>query len=329
MKQFNSNVFVLGAAACVLLAAQPVLAQLTQVTDVKLSPIEGGVSVILRTGTGDRPQVFTTKKDKSLVADVINVQLRLPKGDNFRQENPAPGIALIEVKQLDTNSIRVTVTGIDDTPSNQPVVQKDNNFTLGFTTTTNSTASATTNPTDKVSAAPATTNPTDKVPVAPATTTEYKPDETGKRPDVLVPNPQVTIDGKIAQAAGPNQPYNQAPPFLPRAVAPPVGDITQANIDTSPTAIDLGTQERVPRLVLRDAPVREVLSLLARAAGLNLAYVGGEGEKKEGANSSQTISLDIENEPVQDVFNYVLRLSGLEANRTGRTIFVGTKLPNS
>jgi type IV pilus assembly protein PilQ len=32
---------------------------------------------------------------------------------------------------------------------------------------------------------------------------------------------------------------------------------------------------------------------------------------------------------VQDVFNYVLRLSGLEANRSNRTIFVGAKLPNS
>ena len=32
---------------------------------------------------------------------------------------------------------------------------------------------------------------------------------------------------------------------------------------------------------------------------------------------------------MQDVFNYVLRLSGLEANRSGTTIFVGTKLPNS
>ncbi|MFM7365862.1 MAG: AMIN domain-containing protein [Cuspidothrix sp.] len=321
MKQFNNNVFVSGAAACVLLAAQPVLAQVTQVSDVKLSPIEGGVSVILRTTAGERPQVFTTKKDKTLVADVINAQLRLPKGDNFRQENPAPGIALIEVKQLDTNSVRVTVTGIDDVPSNQPVVQKDNNFTLGFTTTTNSTASAT-------------TNPTDKLPVVPATTS-------GKRPDVLVPNPQVTIDGKIAQAPEPNQPYNQAPPFLPRAVAPPVGDITQSNIDTSPTAIDLGTQERVPRLVLRDAPVREVLSLLARAAGLNLAYVGQGGDDKASSTSTQNqgdtdkpityekISIDIENEPVQDVFNYVLRLSGLEANRSGRTIFVGTKLPNT
>ncbi|MEB3149198.1 MAG: secretin and TonB N-terminal domain-containing protein, partial [Sphaerospermopsis sp.] len=159
----------------------------------------------------------------------------------------------------------------------------------------------------------------------------------------LVPNPEITIDGKKAQPAGPNQPYNLAPPFLPRAVAPPVGDITQSNIDTSPTAIDLGTQERVPRLVLRDAPVREVLSLLARAAGLNLAYVGKGGDDKASSTSTSTenvgdtdkpityekISIDIENESVQDVFNYVLRLSGLEANRSGRTIFVGTKLPNT
>jgi type IV pilus assembly protein PilQ len=333
VKQLHNSVFGSSAAAFVLLAAQPVLAKITQITDVKLSPIAGGVSVILKTAAGDRPQVFTTKKDKSLVADVINAQLRLPKGNNFLQKNPAPGIASIEVKQLDANSIRVTVTGIDDAPSNQPVMGKDNNITLGFTATTNSTASTATKPTEKVSAAPATTKPTEKVAVTPATTSEYKPDEPAKQPDVLVPNPQVTIDGKITQTPNPGQAYKQSPVFLPKAVAPPVGDITQSNIDTSPVVIDLGTKERVRRLVLRDAPVREVLSLLARAAGLNLAYIGGEAEKPQDAENvtktSQKISLDIENEPVQDVFNYVLRLSGLEANRSGRTIFVGTQLPNS
>ncbi|MFM6745519.1 MAG: secretin and TonB N-terminal domain-containing protein, partial [Dolichospermum sp.] len=78
-----------------------------------------------------------------------------------------------------------------------------------------------------------------------------------------------------------------------------------------------------------------------RAAGLNLAYVGQGGDDKASSTSTQNqgdtdkpityekISIDIENEPVQDVFNYVLRLSGLEANRSGRTIFVGTKLPNT
>jgi len=320
VKQLHNSVFGSSAAAFVLLAAQPVLAKITQITDVKLSPIAGGISVVLKTAAGDRPQVFTTKKDKSLVADVINAQLRLPKGNNFLQKNPAPGIATIEVKQLDANSIRVTVTGIDDAPSNQPVMRKDNNITLGFTATTNSTASTATKPTEKVA-------------VTPATTSEYKPDEPAKQPDVLVPNPQVTIDGKITQTPNPGQAYKQSPLFLPKAVAPPVGDITQSNIDTSPVVIDLGTKERVRRLVLRDAPVREVLSLLTRAAGLNLAYIGGEAEKPQDAENvtktSQKISLDIENEPVQDVFNYVLRLSGLEANRSGRTIFVGTQLPNS
>jgi len=330
VKQFYNGVFVSGATACVLLAAQPVLAELTRVTDVQLNPIPGGLSVILKTIAGNRPQLFTTKKDKSLVTDVINAQLRLPKGSYFRQEKPAPGIAVIEVKQLNANSIRVTVTGIDTVPNNQPLVGQNNNIILGFTTTANSTVSTDARPVEKVSD---NTNSVEKLPVLPATTLESKSGESIKRPDVLIPNPEVIIDGKIAEPAGPNQPYNQAPPFLPRAVAPPVGDITQSTIDTSPSAIDLGTQERVPRLVLRDAPVREVLSLLARAANLNVVYIGGEAEKTPGAEgatkTSQTISLDIENEPVQDVFNYVLRLSGLEANRTGRTIFVGAKLPNS
>jgi type IV pilus assembly protein PilQ len=87
-------------------------------------------------------------------------------------------------------------------------------------------------------------------------------------------------------------------------------------------------------LVLREAPVREVLALLARAAGLNLAFSAATptGQPNQPADPNTTaegprISLDIENESVQDVFNYVLRLSGLQANRDGRTIFVGTSCP--
>jgi type IV pilus assembly protein PilQ len=319
VKQVHGNVLISSATACVLLAAQPTLAQTSQINDVQLNPTDGGISVILKTSAGDRPQVFTTKRDKALVADIINTQLRLPQGKSFRQENPAPGIASVEVNQLDANSVRVTVTGSDNAPTSKPVDRKDNGITLSFTSSTDTTAAAPTTPKTETTAS--------------STTPAATPAEPGKKPDVLVPNPEISIDGQPAKSAGPNQPYNQAPPFLPRAVAPPVGDITQANIDTSPTNIDLGTQERVPRLVLREAPVREVLSLLARAAGLNVAYIGGEGAApaggQPGGTTSQTISLDIENEPVQDVFNYVLRLSGLEANRSGRTIFVGAKLPNS
>ncbi|MEH2089236.1 AMIN domain-containing protein [Nostoc sp.] len=324
MKQLHGNSFILGTAAFVFLAAQPVWAQISQVTDVKLNPVNGGISVALKTSSGSRPQVFTTKRGKALVADVINTQLRLPQGNSFRQDNPAPGIASVEVSQLDANSVRVTVTGSNDAPGSQPVMRSPNGITLSFSPSTGTTASAPT---------PTAPTPTAPTSTAPPVTTPAQP---GQNPGVLVPNPEVTIDGQPAQAAGPGQPLSQAPPFLPRAVAPPVGDIAISATDASPSTVDLATQERVPRLVLRDAPVREVLSLLARAAGLNLAYVGGEqgggGQAGGGANApavSQTISLDIENEPVQDVFNYVLRLSGLEANRSGRTVFVGAKLPNA
>jgi type IV pilus assembly protein PilQ len=115
---------------------------------------------------------------------------------------------------------------------------------------------------------------------------------------------------------------------LPRAVAPPLGDIAISNINASASIIDLGTAARVPRLVLRDAPVREVLALLGRAAGLNVAFTGG-GAAPGGApaGAEQTISLDLENESVQNAFNYVLQISGLQANRVGTTILVGSQLP--
>jgi type IV pilus assembly protein PilQ len=307
VKQLHGNSFILGAAAFVFLAAQPVSAQTSEITDVQLNPVDGGINVVLKTSSGSRPQVFTTKRGKSLVADIINTQLRLPQGNSFRQDNPAPGITSVVINQLDTNSIRVTVTGESGVPNTQPVKRGGSGITLSYSPGTEVAAGA-------------------PIPSAPAASTP-------SQPAPLVPNPQVSVDGTPAQAAGPGQPGTAAPPFLPRAVAPPVGDIAISNTDASPSVIDLGTQERVPRLVLRDAPVREVLSLLARAANLNLAYAAGgqgaDGKPAAAGGDGPTISLDIENEPVQDVFNYVLRLSGLEANRSGRTIFVGSNLPNA
>lgn len=320
---------VLFAGAAVLLAAQPVWAAATQVTAVQLSPTERGINVVLATSTGDRPQIFTSSQGKALVADIVNTQLRLPQGQNFRQNNPAPGIASVVITQLDPNSIRMVVTGNTSAPSSQPVQRNAQGITLSISQASGTAALPRTN----TSTPPASANtlPARAQPQPRQTTT-------AQRPDVLVPNPKVTIDGVPAPATGTAQPGSPAPPpFLPRAIAPPVGDIAVSNSDASPSVINLDTTERVPRLVLRDAPVREVLALLARAAGLNLAFTtaappGGqqEGQPAPAAAGDEgpRISLDIENESVEDVFNYVLRISGLQANRTGRTIFVGTRLPN-
>jgi type IV pilus assembly protein PilQ len=139
----------------------------------------------------------------------------------------------------------------------------------------------------------------------------------------LVPNPKITIDG-IAPTPG----VGIATPTMPRAVAPPVGDISVSNIDAGIPQIKLDSESRT-NLTLKGAPAREVLESLARAANLNLAYadspVGGDGKGKVDA----TVSVNFRNEPVQNAFNYVLQLSGLEANRVGNTIFVGARLPDS
>lgn len=317
--------------AVVLLAAQPAFSAPTQVTSVEVRPTSSGVDLVLQTQIGDRPQIFTVNRGNALTADIINTQLRLPEGNSFQQENPAPGIASISVVPLDANSIRITVSGTDTAPAGQVSQRGNEGITLSFNPAGDTAAQPAPSPAQAgapagtASAPPA---PSPQAPVAQAPVTQAP----GQSPDVLVPNPEITIDGAPASPGDPGF----VPPFLPRAIAPPVGDIAISNIDTSPTAIDLGTAERVPRLVLRDAPVREVLSLLARAAGLNLAYTGGSAASADPAAPAQapgtsediTISLDIENEPVQDVFNYVLRISNLEANRVGRTIFAGPRLPD-
>lgn len=299
----NSSV-ILGGATVVLMAIQPSIAQVAKVTNVQLNQTNQGLNLVLDTSTGKRPQVFTSKRGNSFVADIINTQLQLPQGNTFRQVNPAPGVASVIINRLDENSIRIVVTGSNGAPNGQISDRTNKGFTLSLTP-----------------GAPAA--PTASTPGSPPV-----PTSTAQTPGVMVPNPNVTIDG--------NAPAGGVAPVLPRAVAPPVGDIAISNTDSSAAQIDLGTQERVPRLVLREAPVREVLALLARAAGLNLAFsaapTGQPNQNPEpnpaGGAEGPRISLDIENESVQDVFNYVLRLSGLQANREGRTIFVGSRLPN-
>lgn len=75
--------------------------------------------------------------------------------------------------------------------------------------------------------------------------------------------------------------------------------------------------------MLREAPVLQVLNILADEANLNLIF----SDQGEAVNT--TVDLNITNESVQNLFNDLLQISGLQANRRGRTLFVGAKLPQS
>jgi type IV pilus assembly protein PilQ len=141
----------------------------------------------------------------------------------------------------------------------------------------------------------------------------------------LVPNPSVTIGETGSLPVGTTAPST---PTKARAVAPPVGDISISNIDAATPIIKLDSDARVS-IVLKEAPVREVLELLSRNAGLNLAYTSPPAAKPGEASTEPTVSLNLKNEPVENAFNYVLQITGYEANRVGNTIFAGAKLPDS
>ncbi|CAD5951274.1 Type II secretion system protein D [Planktothrix agardhii] len=320
MKHFQRiGAGILTGAAIAIVAPTPAFAQ-TQVQDIRLVEMNGEVALVLVTRSGERPEVFVVRRGNDFVADIINTQLPAQK-QNFQQNNPIPGIASVVVTQLDSTSVRVIVSGVNSPPEARIMQGSNEGIVISMGASAGAVAQV---PNQVPPAAP---------PVPPA------PPATGSQP-VLVPDPQITIGGRNVPQSG-IRPSDAAPPFLPRAVAPPLGDIAVSNINAGIPTIRLNTTQRIPRLVLRDAPVSDVLALLARTAGLNLAisnlikdsasgdFRAPNDEKEEKQILNRKISLDIENESVEDVFNYVLRLSGLQANRVGNTIFVGVKLPTA
>lgn len=329
-----------GSMAIALIAQAPVLAAPTQVTGVQVSQANNGVNIVLATQKGDRPQVFAINNGNTYQATIINTQLRLPQGNSFRQDNPAPGISSVQVSQVDANSIRVVVAGTNGVPNGQIVPGQGQSIVLnvaGQGGTAQSNVQS-----NQAQIAQAAPPPPPGLPLSqPQNVPRPAPQiRTSQTSGVMLPNPEVTVT-RNDRAPLPSEiqsQTNQAPPFQSRAVPPPLGDISVSNIAPAAGNIELSSGERIPRLVLRDAPVRDVLALLARAAGLNIAFTGGGAAPGQpgqpaaapgvaGADEGPKISLDIENESVQDVFNYVLRISGLQANRVGRTIFVGSNLP--
>jgi type IV pilus assembly protein PilQ len=132
-----------------------------------------------------------------------------------------------------------------------------------------------------------------------------------------------------AEAEAASRPAETIPAPNP-ASGPPVGPQTVENLPVRSFQVRLGTDERVSSLVLRSAPVRDVLALLAMTAGLNAIFLEVEAPPTGGAPAAappSTISMEIRDDRVENVFNYVLQVAGLQAKRDGKTVLIGRNLP--
>ncbi|MDV3347437.1 AMIN domain-containing protein [Leptothoe sp. LEGE 181152] len=318
MKRFFKLGSLIAGGAISVLTAQSAEAAATAIQDVELNVTKTGMELLLSTKGGDTPQIFAVNRDNVLQADITNAQLTLPSSKAYTKQNPASTIKSIQLETLNDNTVRLTIKGNDTAPVADLQKIDGQGLLVSLDTRPNAIPKPTELPESIETVTDETLLPTH---IAQADTDTPETDT----PDILVPNPEVIIDGEVV----PTPSVNVAPPFLPQAVPPPVGDISVSEINSGLDVIDLGTAERVPRLVLRDATAREALSLLARAAGLNLAFTEAGADGEGAAEAETKVTLDIEDEPVQNVFNYVLQISGLEANRVGRTIFVGPRLPQA
>lgn len=122
----GKSAIIFGCTAAVLGAMiQPVWAADTEITTVQLNPTAKGVELVLGAQGDARPPIFTVNRGNLSISDVSNAVLRLPQAGDFEQREPAPGIRSVQVRQLDANTVRITVEGIHAAPIAE-VLRQDN-----------------------------------------------------------------------------------------------------------------------------------------------------------------------------------------------------------
>ena len=340
MKKYHHLLSFFTGSATFLLTVLPALAANQQITGLQLDyDANQGLELKLETDSDSQyiSYFLSVSDNNKLETTLLNTALNLPEGQDFTQTNPAPGIAKISLHQVDKTHTKIAITTNSKIKLEPSLQQEGTELIFNLNRTQTQTKTSFLKKVPLISEITKLKKNFDKFLVAQGVKDEKKSelDPKSLTNEVLVPNPEIIISNGAEEFNNNLQPSPQQP-YLPRAVAPPVGDIAVSNIGTFPDTIDLGSRAIVPRLVLRDAPVREVLSLLARQAGLNIVFAVEEEEDRERSRRGQqeeevvegpTVSLDLENQSVQEVFDSILLISGLTASRRGNIIYVGEKLP--
>ena len=98
----------------------------TRVTGVEVNQTPDGLELILKTVAGSERLVpLILPEGNDLVIDILDATLAFSIRNGVTETNPAPGISQITVNKVDDSSIRVTITGENQTPSAEVVPGRD------------------------------------------------------------------------------------------------------------------------------------------------------------------------------------------------------------
>ena len=339
--------------------------QTTAIQAIDLTQEGDTVRLAIALSGDSQPQVIFSQQGNAWVGNIANATLDLPDGSQqLRQPNPVPGVSEIEARQTGSDSVQIRVTGGAEAPQGLLSERTDNQLIFDFeglqdreevanVPSIESPQSSTAQPSPN--AGSSIQNETAAAPHSPAQSgaeSFNKPTESGVYLENGLLSPIDTYRNRAAapsssgpsvfdESADPNAaagsvspeiaatpstdpsvptPITESNPThrLTTAAAPPVGDIVTGDIILMAPSVELGSRELVT-LTLKEAPVADVLSLLVRRAGLDVVL--------NDVPPGSTVSLDVVDSPLQTVFNSVLRLNELQAERVGRTIFIGQSLP--
>lgn len=106
-----------------------------KVTAVELYETDAGIEVVLKT---PNPQLLKPRKTNivgnTVVTDIPNAVLELPKGNRFELVNPLAGIASVKVTNIDGSGVRVEITGQGAPPNAAAPRTQGQEFILGIST---------------------------------------------------------------------------------------------------------------------------------------------------------------------------------------------------
>ena len=107
-------------------AADLIAQEVRRVTGVEVIQTESGLELVLKTVAGSERLVpLILPEGNNLVIDVLDATLAFSIRNGVTELNPAPGIDKITVSKADGNSVRVRITGENQTPSAEVVPGRD------------------------------------------------------------------------------------------------------------------------------------------------------------------------------------------------------------
>jgi iron complex outermembrane receptor protein len=231
-----------------------------EVTRVKVNSTDKGLEIILETKQGDKLQVLSKNDGDSFIADIPNAQLRLPQGNTFTQEKPAAGINTVTVTNVDTKSIRVTVTGEISIPK---VELFDDDDGLVFAVTSIAPVSSSQQPESPKK--PDETKPTSEKPSEPVAetieVTGVKVNSTDKGLEIILETKQgdklqvlSKNDGDSFIADIPNAQLRlpQGNTFTQEKPAAGINTVTVTNVDTKSIRVTVTGEISIPKVELFD-----------------------------------------------------------------------------